>query len=423
MQNSIDEMGLNVERKRLVKNSPDGSIAPFLEFKFPSEEQPRIYQTLSDAEEIIKNYVDRYSWIIHSKNGQSRRFGNSTPRIIELISRLRNISKSDKEDSNRLKQIFRETFGSGILPVPGSPLDEFFVKLKEKDENAALNAILSYSDFNGINYNSSAARRGLFALEAFRTGLSVYSAESSRKSLAGLSGSYRRSLNILEADTVKIINKSEDDIENVIKRLRRTGIVAAKLLRRFRVEEKERSDLIASELQSTKEAYQEFMKLQAPVEYWREKEKEHRESASTYLIVMLLALIVVGISLLIGLNIINAQAAGLLKSNSPFTAYLVLVAQIVVGTLGLFWIVGFVSRLYMSEHHLKIDAGERAVMVQTYLALTKEAAADEADRSIVLAALFRPTADGIVKEDKGPNLEPFLAALSRARGQGGSSSS
>jgi hypothetical protein len=60
----------------------------------------------------------------------------------------------------------------------------------------------------------------------------------------------------------------------------------------------------------------------------------------------------------------------------------------------------------MSEHHLAIDSEERAVMAKTYLALTKDKAADEKDRSIILTSLFRPTADGIVKDDAAPELSP-----------------
>lgn len=45
-------------------------------------------------------------------------------------------------------------------------------------------------------------------------------------------------------------------------------------------------------------------------------------------------------------------------------------------------------------------------MVTTYLALANEGAADEKDRSIVLAALFRPTADGVVKDDGLPMTAP-----------------
>lgn len=59
-----------------------------------------------------------------------------------------------------------------------------------------------------------------------------------------------------------------------------------------------------------------------------------------------------------------------------------------------------------AKHHLGIDARARASMAETYLALTKEERAEPADRAIVLASLFKPVADGIVKDDALPLITP-----------------
>lgn len=71
-----------------------------------------------------------------------------------------------------------------------------------------------------------------------------------------------------------------------------------------------------------------------------------------------------------------------------------------------FWIMRIIVRLYMTEAHLEIDARSRSAMAETYLALTKESAATDADRAIVLASLFRPIADGIVSDDGLPAITP-----------------
>lgn len=67
----------------------------------------------------------------------------------------------------------------------------------------------------------------------------------------------------------------------------------------------------------------------------------------------------------------------------------------------------------MSEHHLGVDARSRESMAHTYLALLdNDGATDEKDRAIVLAALFRPVTDGLVKDDALPLISP-AAILSR----------
>lgn len=76
------------------------------------------------------------------------------------------------------------------------------------------------------------------------------------------------------------------------------------------------------------------------------------------------------------------------------------------------WATRLVVRLYMTEHHLAIDADSRAALGDTYVSLTSENGAAVDDRKIVLAALFRPVKDGLVQDDAMPLLSP--AALASA---------
>lgn len=77
------------------------------------------------------------------------------------------------------------------------------------------------------------------------------------------------------------------------------------------------------------------------------------------------------------------------------------------------WTMRLLVRMMMSEHHLGIDARSRESMAHTYLALIETGAASDADRSIVLSALFRPVTDGLVKDDALPLISPasFLSGL------------
>jgi len=70
------------------------------------------------------------------------------------------------------------------------------------------------------------------------------------------------------------------------------------------------------------------------------------------------------------------------------------------------WLMRIVVRMYMTDNHLAIDARSRAAMAHTYLALTKDKQAEEHDRAIVLASLFRPITDGFVKDDAMPLISP-----------------
>ncbi|MBT2242343.1 hypothetical protein JQK15_02225 [Sphingobium sp. BHU LFT2] len=95
-------------------------------------------------------------------------------------------------------------------------------------------------------------------------------------------------------------------------------------------------------------------------------------------------------------------------------------ATLIVLTLGL-WATRIFVRLYMTEHHLAIDAEARAALGDTYIALTADGQAAMEDRKIVLATLFRPVSDGIVNDDAMPFLSPAAIAsglLSNDKGTG-----
>lgn len=89
-------------------------------------------------------------------------------------------------------------------------------------------------------------------------------------------------------------------------------------------------------------------------------------------------------------------------------------ASYTAGSLALFtlfvWGLRVLIRSMISEDHLCTDASARSALAHTYLALTKEQAATPEDRAIILATLFAPVSDGLVKDDGMPALSPAAIA-------------
>lgn len=90
------------------------------------------------------------------------------------------------------------------------------------------------------------------------------------------------------------------------------------------------------------------------------------------------------------------------------------VASYTAGSLALFtlfvWGLRVLIRSMISEDHLSTDASARSALAHTYLSLTKEKAATPEDRAIILASLFAPVSDGLVKDDGMPVLSPAAIA-------------
>jgi Family of unknown function (DUF6161) len=165
-------------------------------------------------------------------------------------------------------------------------------------------------------------------------------------------------------------------------------------------------NLAIADIKQTEVTYKEQMRLKAPVQYWREKAKTHNANAASYRSYLMWFAAIGSIALVCGLYLLSNHAINIASQDKPGTIYLILATLGVVASTIVFWIARILTRLFLSEHHLAIDSEERSVMAETYLALTAEGKIADSERVLVLASLFRPTADGIVKDDAAPDISP-----------------
>ncbi|MGR2663112.1 hypothetical protein ACUXVY_16135 [Chromobacterium haemolyticum] len=182
-----------------------------------------------------------------------------------------------------------------------------------------------------------------------------------------------------------------------------------------------------------KEAYDKNMALQAPVRYWGAKRKKHQWWAiATGVVVMILMVLSVWFlssqvkSVKQGYVV---QAANAMKKKTPVPNaktdasnakimassseadlptvdsngwHFDLALLLLEATL-CFWLIRIGVRMLLSHIHLENDAAERVTMAQTYIALLRRGKLPEGDDlKTVLAALFRPSGDGIVKDEGIP---------------------
>ena len=150
-------------------------------------------------------------------------------------------------------------------------------------------------------------------------------------------------------------------------------------------------------LEALRKTFREELALRAPAEYWEQKRKGHRLWAS----------VTGGLSFLgiggaaIGLGWqIHDLLQNTPQGSAPETWRLAVLALIGVFSV---WALRLLVRMFLSHLHLLTDAGERVVMVQTYLSLLEgDRLSSKEDRQLILQALFRPASDGIVKDEGVP---------------------
>jgi ABC-type multidrug transport system fused ATPase/permease subunit len=162
------------------------------------------------------------------------------------------------------------------------------------------------------------------------------------------------------------------------------------------------------EWSTLKNTYDTQLALQAPRTYWAKQRDEHKLAAATrqnwFIVASVVSLFVVAIFIYVMWNTFSAKNVG----DVPLAMWVITGAVLGVS----FWVIRLFSRLYLSREHLLRDAEERVTMIETFLALMQHEHLKGDDLKFVLAAIFRPTEDGLVKDDGLPTplVELFQAA-------------
>lgn len=191
-----------------------------------------------------------------------------------------------------------------------------------------------------------------------------------------------------------------------------------------------------SELDNIKNTYDQHMAIAAPVDYWETKRTKHRNLTLISGAAIVIGMLSVGLFLsskmqtisdalkLAPSNLQTATNSSIHAASSvPAATQLPIavssaittweIATFVMVAVLCFWILRLLVRIFLSNMHLENDAAERVTMAKTYLALIRsDGLSKEGNIDAVLAALFRPTGDGIVK-DEGlpPSMMEFLTKL------------
>lgn len=182
--------------------------------------------------------------------------------------------------------------------------------------------------------------------------------------------------------------------------------------------------LEASELkiEAFKKSYEETMVSEDAYDLWDEKRKEHetRRKSAYCAFCTGLVLVGLGVALLIYLlvykggfvdtHLLPSCQLGQTCSAFSFRTVSTSLAVLTLFTVML-WYVRLKMKEYLAERHLELDARERMAFTRTYVGLlANEATSKDAQevRAQVYSAIFRPSSDGIIKEDGG--LDPSIAA-------------
>jgi len=155
-----------------------------------------------------------------------------------------------------------------------------------------------------------------------------------------------------------------------------------------------------------RDQFVEFSSFSEPKIYWEQKETTHKQKAEDRIKILEKLLWIFGSIFGVFVLAIICVFIVIIYNNIsiPVQMYFSIAGVVFFITSGAVWAIRINVRLYLSDVHLASDAKERVVMAQTYLALHFGEQLRDDDRKIILAALFRHTTDGVVRDDAIPQM-------------------
>jgi len=150
------------------------------------------------------------------------------------------------------------------------------------------------------------------------------------------------------------------------------------------------------------QAYAELLMLKQPAQFWAERAEGLKKVGNNWMYA-LIAASVAGLITIITLIFIFSGEWFHEQIKNPAVSIRWSILSLVLLTL-----IGFMIRVFtkmmMSNFHLYRDAEERKQLTYLYLSLIKEADISDADRNVVLQALFSRADTGLLKDDSSPSM-------------------
>lgn len=364
-----------------------------------------------DSPDVLADYLDRhvafYSKFETSSFPQGRQPTSGaknaidrTTRLSEIVGQFRSGTASKEQLSTAAKTSFNR------VPPYDSKAAALIYDLYERlgpDAASGLIAVYTSTDYP-LSASNPLALEGAVALILLKNNVSPETPKLVAEELKAIKLAYQEHLNADDSKSKTYFDRLETE-RSLAESSREESIEwwkskadALEDAISSKIEEK------IKDFENTQRAYEESMRLLRPRAYWKLKAKGHEVRALWLGIAALGWILFAGAATGFGIWQLFLLAVDYTLNleegkTLPATVLASLGAIGVAGTTSVFWIGRLAVRLWLSELHLGMDARERVTMIESYLALSKTGTVEDKHRELVLAAIFRPTQDGIVKDD------------------------
>jgi hypothetical protein len=375
---------------------------PFLELDLSFDKV--VFYSLDEVEEWVKKELEFWKWLDEvgrHKLRDNEHIINSIRSPLSAINAAVDGIRQDRDESNRKRLVtnlgskIREAYKTydpnqpkrGELLHSTQPRAQFVHSLIETDPVRAAFVAAFFVRAPGMNYALPAVLDGAVTGILFDLGLKG-SCEGEKAALERLRQEWNGER--LKAQTV-----NENNAETAKEWKAQTDNDRTQQETEFR----QFIETSQADVDDFKKRISAEIALKGPVTYWQDKARDHLVKSRWFGGLTLAAFFLVGAAIIISIECFAPN----LTLNEIKLRHIGLLA--IGATIGV-WLIRVLVRNYLSHVHLLHDAAERVAMMKTYLALLEEGKLEDKHRNLILQALFRPAATGIIKDDAAP---PFMA--------------
>lgn len=398
----------------------DQTVEPYFELAAPDG-------TIVAADDIddLTNWVklerESWAWLTRSLNqniGVAEDYRSLVGKHLDQAWSLLQTPEADgRRNIGAIKSALDQYVRLGLAST--RPRAQYIAKIQSDHGDTAASAAVA--QFLGSVWNSyqtvpresrHSVDVGRTAAQLFDLGTSALGADAYRAAAQKMTDSFKSRLNKYSADAREELSgiktereQARSDHANFVKESNQTWETALNRIN---------SEVAASvdQIIGTEKAFKEQMKLRSSVQYWMSKSREHRRRAHAQKAIIAAYAAIVGI---VGVCVIPdffkfvGATAVELRDSSATPLFLLTGASVLAISVAL-WVARMLVRVYLDERNRSLDAAERAVMAETYCALTSENLVSESERILVLSSLFRPTGESSHKDDGPDTLQHAILA-------------
>ncbi len=379
--------------------------------KLPFKDREKQFTDTDELQKFVRLQWDSWSWLekLEYKYGGSLRqpwnlYRNYLKQIEEFLNEYKQLEetaeeleegseeqpeKSEEELDNDPKEILTENLLSQTEEAVNqgffqseSPEAKFILGLKDKKTPRVAGYALAFLTNQDVSIHEKSAIEGCFWSLQFLQGntdtvkVQQSALESMKQDWDTQFGKQHETLREQNKKLTAEVTELKSQHDSLVKSNR------------------DQTEKAKEQLKDIERTYDEKLALQSSVTYWKDKRANHQRVMWYMGAATLLCSILTGSGFIWWVHkYLEGPVTQIPLSKLGVT--------LAISSLGI-WLTRLLSKIFISNLHLRTDADERATMIQTYLALLREdKGPKDEERQLILQTLFRPSSTGFIKED-GP---------------------